>query len=60
MKFFIASWQAAHGFTWSFAAQGIITFFISMPVLAFLHRYGPWLREKSGPMGWVDPEFDSL
>ncbi|KAI9795401.1 MAG: hypothetical protein M1833_007189 [Piccolia ochrophora] len=57
--FFIAPWQTASGFTWTFAAQGIITFFASVPALAALHKYGPVLRAKSGQPGWLNPEFDN-
>ncbi|KAL9102149.1 MAG: hypothetical protein Q9163_002680 [Psora crenata] len=58
--FFIAPWQAKSGFTLSFAAQGIITFFAAVPVIAALHKWGPAIRHKSGEMGWLNPEYDSL
>lgn len=60
VQFFIAPWQATSGWTWTFAAQGIITFFAAVPVLAALQKWGPALREKSGQMGWVNPEYDTL
>ena len=58
--FFIASWQARSGWTWCFAAQGIITFFVSVPVLGALHWFGPRVRERSGEMPWLNPEYDAL
>ncbi|KAL9125054.1 MAG: hypothetical protein Q9217_005693 [Psora testacea] len=58
--FFIAPWQTKSGFTLSFAAQGIITFFAAVPVIAALHKWGPALRHRSGEMGWLDPEYDTL
>lgn len=57
--FFIAPWQATDGFTLTFAAQGILTFFVSVPVFAALHRWGAWLRHRSGEMSWLNPEYDS-
>lgn len=59
-KFFIAPWQTTSGFTWTFAAQGIITFFVSVPVFAVLHWKGAALRENAGQPGWMNPEYDSL
>lgn len=59
-QFFISPWETASGFTWTFAAQGIITFFVSVPVFAILHKWGPILREKAGQPGWVNPEYDTL
>ena len=58
--FFIAGWQARSGWTWCFAAQGIITFFVSVPVLGALHWFGPRVREWSGEMAWLNPEYDTL
>ncbi|KAI9809782.1 MAG: hypothetical protein M1825_000215 [Sarcosagium campestre] len=58
--FFISPWQTASGFTWTFAAQGIITFFASVPVIACVHKFGPSIRAKSGSPSWVNPEFDNL
>ncbi|KAI9751275.1 MAG: hypothetical protein M4579_006128 [Chaenotheca gracillima] len=58
--FFIAPWETASGFTWTFAAQGIITFFASVPVIALLHKYGPSIRAKNGDPSWVNPEYDTL
>ena len=59
-QFFIAPWQASSGWTWSFAAQGIITFFGATPIFAFLHFYGPKLRSIAGQPAWVNPEYDVL
>ncbi|KAL8730550.1 MAG: hypothetical protein Q9166_004004 [cf. Caloplaca sp. 2 TL-2023] len=58
--FFIAPWQAASGFTWTFAAQGIITFFASVPVIAALQYWGGYLRAVAGQPRWVNPEYDAL
>lgn len=59
-QFFIAPWEAADGFTLTFAAQGILTFFVSVPGIAALHHFGPSLRQKSGLPSWVNPEYDTL
>ncbi|KAL2011057.1 hypothetical protein VTN00DRAFT_3775 [Thermoascus crustaceus] len=45
--FFIAPWQASSGWTWTFAAQGIIVFFGGIPLFALLHRFGGTLHAKS-------------
>lgn len=58
-QFFIAPWQATNGFTWAFAAQGILTFFLAVPAIAGLHRFGPRLRAISGQPGWVNPEYNA-
>ncbi|KAJ9386885.1 hypothetical protein DTO063F5_3543 [Paecilomyces variotii] len=57
--FFIAPWQASSGWTWTFAAQGIIVFFAGIPLFALLQRYGAALRAKSPQESWVNPEFDT-
>lgn len=57
-QFFIAPWQASSGWTWCFAAQGIIIFFGALPMIALLQRFGSALRAKSGQPSWVNPEFD--
>lgn len=59
-KFFIAPWQESNGWTWCFAAQGIIVFFGALPVYGLLHYFGPWIRDKTGTPHWLNPEFDSL
>ncbi|KAI9792928.1 MAG: hypothetical protein M1816_001250 [Peltula sp. TS41687] len=58
--FFITPWVDQSGYTWSFAAQGIITFFAFVPVIACLHRFGPIVRAKNGQPGWVNPEYDVM
>ncbi|KIW21382.1 hypothetical protein PV08_01962 [Exophiala spinifera] len=58
--FFIAPWQAGSGWTWCFAAQGIIVFFGAMPAFGLLHWFGPTIRAKTGTPSWVNPEFDTL
>jgi MFS family permease len=59
-QFFIAPWQTDSGWTWCFAAQGIIVFFGALPIFGLLHRYGPVLRAKTGTPSWVNPEFDAM
>lgn len=59
LQFFIAPWQASSGWTWCFAAQGIIVFFGALPLLGLLHRFGPIIRKNSRSPTWVNPEFDS-
>jgi hypothetical protein len=60
LQFFIAPWQAKDGWTWCFAAQGIIVFFGALPVFALIHKFGPKLRSLTGTPGWVNPEFDVM
>jgi cyanate permease len=57
--FYVVPWVTQVGWTWCFAAQGIITFFFSVPCLAILHYFGPRLRAKSGMPDWVNPEYDA-
>ncbi|KAI6855169.1 hypothetical protein D0864_11734 [Hortaea werneckii] len=57
--FFIAPWVTASGCTWTFAAQGIITFFGGTASLAFLHWKGAALRAKCGMPTWVNPEYET-
>jgi len=56
--FFIAPWITAQGYTWTFAVQGILTFWFCVPALACVHYFGPQLRKASGVPGWVNPEYD--
>ncbi|KAI5362814.1 Putative major facilitator superfamily, MFS transporter superfamily [Septoria linicola] len=56
--FFIVPWVDAVGFTWTFAAQAIITVFFCVPAFALLHRFGGAIRERNGKPDWVNPEFD--
>ena len=58
--FFIVQWQATSGYTWTFAAQGIITFFFCVPAIALVQYFGPGLRKAAGTPGWVNPEYDSM
>ena len=59
-QFFIYPRQMSVGWTWCFAVQGIIIFFVALPVFGLLHRFGVRLRNKSGTPGWVNPDFDVL
>jgi len=56
--FFIVPWIDDMGYTWTFAIQGILTFFVSVPALALIHKFGPALRRKCGNPSWVNPEYD--
>ncbi|KAF2498030.1 MFS transporter [Lophium mytilinum] len=58
--FFIAPWVTAQGYTWTFAVQGIITFWFCVPALACVHYFGPKMRQWSGMPGWVNPEYDTI
>ncbi|KAF2141393.1 uncharacterized protein K452DRAFT_288096 [Aplosporella prunicola CBS 121167] len=57
--FFINPWVEASGCTWTFAVQGIITFFFSVSALGLLQYFGPTLRAKTGHPSWVNPEYDA-
>ncbi|KAI9928149.1 hypothetical protein MW887_002182 [Aspergillus wentii] len=57
--FFIASWQASSGWTWTFTAQALIVAGGGTVVFALLHRFGALLRAKAPLPSWVNPEFDS-
>lgn len=56
--FFIVPWVDNVGWTWTFAGHAIITVFFCIPVIAWLHKYGPAMREKAGSPDWVNPEFE--
>lgn len=58
--FFIAPWVTASGYTLTFAAQGIITFFGGCLGLGFVHWKGGALRAKTGQPSWVNPEYDTV
>lgn len=58
--FFIVPWVDSVGYTWTFATQGIITFFVSVPALGLLHYFGPQIRGATGSPDWVNPEYDAL
>jgi len=55
--FFIAPWCDTVGFTWTFAAQGLITFAVMTPVTMMLQTCGASLRAWRGPPSWVSPEY---
>lgn len=55
--FFIVPWVETAGFAWTMAGHALITVFFCVPAMALLHRYGRWLRERSGTPTWVNPEF---
>lgn len=55
--FFIAPWQASQGWTWCFATQGIIAFFVMMPVTAAVQRWGGKMRAWRGEPGWTSSEY---
>ncbi|GLA05980.1 hypothetical protein AnigIFM60653_006501 [Aspergillus niger] len=56
--FFIAQWQAAIGWTWTFTTQALIVVAGGCGVFISLHVFGAAWRAKGVP-GWVNPEFDS-
>ncbi|CAI7647144.1 unnamed protein product [Penicillium glandicola] len=56
--FFIASWQASSGWTWTFTAQGLIVLGGGCVVFGVLHKFGSWMRAKAPQPSWVNPEFD--
>jgi len=57
--FFIAPWAGASGPTWTFAAQGIITFFAAIPTTVVLQYWGQRMRDWRGPPTWVSPEYST-
>ncbi|KAH0553403.1 hypothetical protein GP486_006526 [Trichoglossum hirsutum] len=57
--FFITPWVTSSGYTKTFAVQGVITFFVSVPVFALVHWFGPRLRDRAGQPYWVNPEYDN-
>ncbi|PYI04563.1 MFS transporter [Aspergillus sclerotiicarbonarius CBS 121057] len=56
--FFIAQWEAAVGWTWTFTTQALITLVAGTGIFISLHVFGPSWRARAVP-GWVNPEFDS-
>ncbi|KAF2839660.1 major facilitator superfamily transporter [Patellaria atrata CBS 101060] len=58
--FFIAPYVDSVGFTWTFASQGIFTFFVTVPAIAGIHYFGGRIRAKNGQPSWVNPEYDTL
>lgn len=59
MQFFISSWQASSGWTWTFTAAALIVIVGSTLMLALLQRFGAWMRALAPVPSWVNPEFDS-
>ena len=55
--FFIVPWGDAHGFTSTFSTQGCITFFVMVPVLWALQKFGGSWRERRGAPSWISPEY---
>jgi hypothetical protein len=55
--FFIAPWCDSVGFTWTFTTQGLIAFFVMVPVTIMLQKFGGAMREWRGPPTWVSPEY---
>lgn len=55
--FFIAPWCDTVGFTWTFAAQGLISFVVTVPVTVALQWKGGSWRERRGEMKWVGGEY---
>jgi len=57
--FFIATWEAASGFTWCFAAQGIISFCVIVFAFVPLQIWGDKMLERNGSFTWTDGGFES-
>ncbi|CAL5870809.1 uncharacterized protein PFLUO_LOCUS5049 [Penicillium psychrofluorescens] len=57
--FFIASWEASSGWTWTFTTQALIVLAGGGMLFGLLHRYGAWMRAKAPQPSWVNSEFDS-
>ncbi|KAL2865160.1 putative MFS transporter [Aspergillus lucknowensis] len=58
--FFIAPWQAAAGWTWTFTAQALVVVGAGSALFGLLWRFGAVLRARAALPGWVNPEFDSI
>jgi len=56
--FFIFLWATNIGYTWTFAAQGIITCFFCVHALVAIHWFGSSVRAKCDLPIWVSPECD--
>lgn len=50
--FFIAPWVDSVGFTWTFAAQGLIAAGVMVPITGALQLFGGGWRERAGEPGW--------
>ncbi|KAA8908822.1 major facilitator superfamily domain-containing protein [Sphaerosporella brunnea] len=57
--FFISPWCETVGFTWTFTVQGLIAFFVMVPVTIVLQKYGRRMSEWRGPPSWVSPEYST-
>ncbi|OJJ81491.1 putative MFS transporter, partial [Aspergillus glaucus CBS 516.65] len=57
--FFISSWQASSGWTWTFTAQALIVAGAGTLVFALLQKFGALMRASAPLPSWVNPEFDS-
>ncbi|RAH64598.1 MFS transporter [Aspergillus aculeatinus CBS 121060] len=57
--FFLPTWEAAQGWTWTYATQALIVSVAALPVFCLTHIYGPWLRSKSYQPYWVNVELDT-
>ena len=57
--FFIVPWVEKSGFTWTFAAQGIIVCCFCLPVFVLVQIFGRHFRRSSGMPSWMDPEHET-
>ncbi|BCR88779.1 putative MFS transporter [Aspergillus chevalieri] len=57
--FFISSWQASSGWTWTFTAQALIVAGGGTLVFALLQKFGALMRASAPLPSWVNPDFDS-
>ncbi|KAJ6119574.1 hypothetical protein N7523_003854 [Penicillium sp. IBT 18751x] len=57
--FFIASWEASVGWTWTFTTQALIVFVGGGLAFGALHIYGAQMRAKAPQPSWVNPEYDT-
>ncbi|KAJ5139870.1 Major facilitator superfamily domain general substrate transporter, partial [Penicillium atrosanguineum] len=57
--FFIASWEASVGWTWTFTTQALIVFAGGGLVFGVLHKFGASMRAKAPQPSWVNPEYDT-
>ncbi|KAJ5219446.1 Major facilitator superfamily domain general substrate transporter [Penicillium cinerascens] len=57
--FFIASWEASVGWTWTFTTQALIVLVGGGLVFGILHKYGASMRTNAPQPSWVNPEYDT-
>lgn len=57
--FFIAPWVDTVGFTWTFATQGLICFFVMIPCAIGLQMFGERMRNWKSVPGWISPEYST-